>query len=128
MDGSTEQGDDMTPTRESGMQAGAVDDPQGPEDSEDGGELFAPVEREELERRWNEVQARFVDEPRGSVEEANALVDELMKRLVSSFSEQRAQLEAQWDSGDEVTTEDLRVALRRYRSFFGRLLEVRLER
>lgn len=110
------------------MQAGAVDDPQGPEDSDDGGELFAPVEREELERRWNEVQARFVDEPRGSVEEANALVDELMKRLVSSFSEQRAQLEAQWDSGDEVTTEDLRVALRRYRSFFGRLLEVRLER
>ncbi|HET8652539.1 MAG TPA: hypothetical protein VFM13_08205 [Gaiellaceae bacterium] len=118
----------MTPTRESGMQAGAVDEPQGPEDSDHGGELFAPVEREELERRWNEVQARFVDEPRGSVEEANALVDELMKRLVSSFSEQRAQLEAQWDSGDEVTTEDLRVALRRYRSFFGRLLEVRLER
>jgi hypothetical protein len=98
------------------------------EDAEDQGELFAPDERDQLERRWNDVQARFVDEPRGSVEEANTLVDELMQRLVSSFSEERARLEAQWDRGDEVTTEDLRVALQRYRSFFGRLLEVRLER
>jgi len=98
------------------------------EDAEDQGELFAPAERDQLERRWNDVQARFVDEPRGSVEEANTLVDELMQRLVSSFSEERARLEAQWDRGDEVTTEDLRVALQRYRSFFGRLLEVRLER
>ena len=97
------------------------------EDAEDQGELFAPDERDQLERRWNDVQARFVDEPRGSVEEANTLVDELMQRLVSSFSEERARLEAQWDRGDEVTTEDLRVALQRYRSFFGRLLEVRLE-
>ena len=97
------------------------------EDAADQGELFAPDERDQLERRWNDVQARFVDEPRGSGEEANTLVDELMQRLVSSFSEERARLEAQWDRGDEVTTEDLRVALQRYRSFFGRLLEVRLE-
>lgn len=98
------------------------------EDVVDHGELFAPDERDQLERRWNDVQARFVDEPRGSVEEANTLVDELMQRLVSTFSEERARLEAQWDRGDEVTTEDLRVTLQRYRSFFGRLLEVRLER
>jgi hypothetical protein len=97
------------------------------EDAKDQGELFASDERDQLERRWNDVQARFVDEPRGSVEEANTLVDELMQRLVSSFSEERARLEEQWDRGDEVTTEDLRVALQRYRSFFGRLLEVRLE-
>ena len=108
------QGDNVTRDPESG-------------DAADQGELFAPDERNQLERRWNDVQARFVDEPRGSVEEANTLVDELMQRLVSSFSEERARLESQWDRGDEVTTEDLRVALQRYRSFFGRLLEVRLE-
>lgn len=91
-------------------------------------DLFSSNEREELERRWYEVQTRFVDEPRGSVEEANALVDDLMQRLVSSFSDERARLEAQWDRGDEVTTEDLRTTLQRYRSFFGRLLDVGVER
>jgi len=97
-------------------------------DGFDDAELFAPEERNELEQRWNEIQARFVDEPRGSVEEANALVAELMERLVSSFSEQRAGLEEQWDRGDDVTTEELRIAFRRYRSFFGRLLELGVER
>jgi hypothetical protein len=97
----------------------------------DGGsddELFPANERNELEQRWNDIQAKFVDEPRGSVEEANALVSELMDRLVSSFSEQREQLEGQWERGDDVTTEDLRVVLTRYRAFFGRLLEVPVER
>lgn len=92
------------------------------------GELFPAAERNELEARWNEIQARFVDEPRGSVEEANALVSELMDRLVSSFSEQRARLEGQWERGDDVTTEDLRIVLMRYRSFFGRLLQVPVDR
>jgi hypothetical protein len=87
-------------------------------------DLFEPGEHNELERRWNEIQGRFVDEPRGSVEEANELVAELMERLVSSFSEQRAGLEQQWDRGEDVTTEDLRIAFQRYRSFFGRLLAV----
>jgi hypothetical protein len=92
------------------------------------GELFPASERKELEQRWNDIQAGFVDEPRGSVEEANALISELMDRLVSSFTEQRDQLEAQWERGGDVTTEDLRVALMRYRSFFGRLLEVPVDR
>jgi hypothetical protein len=92
------------------------------------GELFSANERNDLEQRWNEIQARFVDEPRGSVEEANTLVSELMDRLVSSFSEQRARLEDQWERGDDVTTEDLRMVLMRYRSFFGRLLEVPVDR
>jgi hypothetical protein len=92
------------------------------------GELFSASERNELKDRWNDIQARFVDEPRGSVEEANALVSDLMDRLVSSFSEQRERLEEQWDRGDDVTTEDLRVVLMRYRSFFGRLLEVPVDR
>jgi hypothetical protein len=90
----------------------------------EGGELFSVSVRDELEQKWNDVQARFVDEPRGSVEEANALVSDLMDRLVSSFSAQRDQLEKQWDRGDDVSTEDLRLVLMRYRSFFGRLLEV----
>jgi hypothetical protein len=92
------------------------------------GELFPANERNELEQKWNEIQARFVDEPRGSVEEANALVSDLMDRLVSSFSEQRERLEGQWERGDDVTTEDLRMVLMRYRSFFGRLLEVLVDR
>jgi hypothetical protein len=91
-------------------------------------DLFEPGEHNELERRWNEIQGRFVDEPRGSVEEANELVAELTERLVSSFSEQRAALEQQWDRGEDVTTEDLRIAFQRYRSFFGRLLAVSSER
>jgi hypothetical protein len=92
------------------------------------GELFPASERNELEQKWNEIQARFVDEPRGSVEEANALVSDLMDRLVSSFSEQRERLEGQWERGDDVTTEDLRMVLMRYRSFFGRLLQVPVDR
>ena len=72
--------------------------------------------------RWEEIQAGFVDEPRQSVEQADALVADLMQRLASSFANERKQLESQWDQGDDVSTEDLRVALTRYRSFFERLL------
>ena len=72
--------------------------------------------------RWQEIQTGFVDEPRRSVEQADALVADLMQRLAAGFAEERERLEAQWDSGDDVSTEDLRVALTRYRSFFDRLL------
>lgn len=72
--------------------------------------------------RWESIQIGFVDEPRRSVEQADALVAELMQRLAESFSEERSRLESQWDRGDEVSTEDLRLALQRYRSFFDRLL------
>ena len=72
--------------------------------------------------RWQEIQTSFVDEPRESVAQADALVADLMQRLAASFSEERVRLESQWDRGDEVSTEDLRVALTRYRSFFDRLL------
>lgn len=76
-----------------------------------------------FEQRWHEIQASFVDEPRQAVEQADTLVAELMQELASGFSETRSGLEAQWDdeTGD-VSTEDLRVALTRYRSFFNRLL------
>jgi hypothetical protein len=72
--------------------------------------------------RWHTVQTGFVDEPRTAVEQADALVAELMQRLAETFSQEREQLESQWSRGEDVSTEDLRVALQRYRSFFERLL------
>ena len=44
--------------------------------------------------------------------------------LARSFNEARSSLEEQWSRGDDVSTEDLRITLQRYRSFFERLLEV----
>jgi hypothetical protein len=72
--------------------------------------------------RWQEIQASFVDQPRRSVEEADRLVADLMQRLAASFADERNRLEEQWDRGDDVSTEDLRLALTHYRSFFDRLL------
>lgn len=89
---------------------------------EERGPLLPDDESEGFTTRWRDIQTGFVDEPRDSVAEADALVAELMQRLAAGFSEERQQLEAQWDRGDEVSTEDLRVALTRYRSFFERLL------
>ena len=86
--------------------------------------LFPGGEAAELHERWDAIQVGFVDEPRQAVEQADALVAGAMKRLAEIFAEERARLEGQWDRGDSVSTEDLRVALRRYRSFFGRVLAV----
>jgi hypothetical protein len=86
--------------------------------------LFASNESDDFRRRWTDVQAAFVDEPRQAVEKADALVAEAMKRLAEIFSRERGTLEQQWAKGGDVSTEDLRVALRRYRSFFDRLLSV----
>jgi hypothetical protein len=72
--------------------------------------------------RWNEIQIRFVDEPRESIANADALVDEVMKQLAAAFAEERARIEGEWSAGSEPSTEELRVALQRYRSFFNRLL------
>lgn len=86
--------------------------------------LFPPDEAGQLQDRWQEVQASFVDEPRRAVQQADELVAGAIKRLAQTFADERSQLEGQWDRGDEVSTEDLRVALQKYRSFFGRLLAV----
>jgi hypothetical protein len=74
--------------------------------------------------RWDAVQTGFVDEPRKAVEEADALVAQVIKRLSEVFADERAALEHQWDRGQQISTEDLRLALRKYRSFFQRLLAV----
>jgi hypothetical protein len=84
--------------------------------------LFPQNELEELRNRWNTIQTAFVDEPRKAVEQADGLVAAAMKRLAEVFAEERARLEQQWDRGDNISTEDLRLALQRYRSFFQRLL------
>ena len=80
---------------------------------------------EEYRSRWHDIQAEFVDHPRQAVEEADGLVSEVMQELARVFAEERRRLEAQWDNeGEDAGTEDLRVALTRYRSFFERLLAV----
>jgi hypothetical protein len=86
--------------------------------------LFSPEEAKDFRVQWDAIQVKFVDEPRQVVEQADSLVTMAMKRLAEMFAAERARLEGQWDRGDNVSTEDLRLALRRYRSFFGRLLSV----
>jgi hypothetical protein len=84
--------------------------------------LFAEAELRDFRARWDQVQTSFVDEPRHAVEQADTLVATVVKRIAEQFSEERAKLEKQWDRGDDVSTEDLRQSLRRYRAFFDRLL------
>ena len=86
--------------------------------------LFPENEATNFRNRWTEIQAAFVDEPRRAVEQTDALVADVIKRLASSFADERSKLEGQWGRGDNVSTEDLRVALQRYRAFFDRLLSV----
>jgi hypothetical protein len=86
--------------------------------------LFPNNELDNLRTRWKEIQTNFVDEPRKAVEQADSLVASAMKRLAEVFADERSNLEKQWDRGDNVSTEDLRVAFQRYRSFFDRLLSV----
>lgn len=86
--------------------------------------LFSAEEAKDFRARWDAIQVSFVDEPRQVVEQADSLVAVAMKRLAEMFAAERARLEGQWDRGDNVSTEDLRLALQRYRSFFGRILSV----
>lgn len=92
--------------------------------ADDATPLFSEDEGHRLRTRWEQIQTGFVDEPRHAVEKADVLVAETMKRLADVFSDERSELESQWTRGDDVSTEDLRIALRRYRSFFDRLLSV----
>lgn len=86
--------------------------------------LFSESEMGEFRSRWSNVQTGFVDEPRRTVEDADKLVASVMQRLAEGFANERSGLEKQWDEGDHVSTEDLRVALQRYRAFFDRLLKL----
>jgi hypothetical protein len=86
--------------------------------------LFEGDRMTELKRRWTDIQAQFVDDPRDAVKSADSLVDDVIRDLSTLFSDERSKLESQWGKNEEVSTEDLRVALRRYRAFFERLLSV----
>jgi len=89
------------------------------------GSSTALLEREESEHlhtRWNEIQGKFVDEPRSAVQQADALVSEVIAKITQMFTNEHSSLEGQWKQGNDVSTEDLRKALQRYRSFFNRLV------
>lgn len=77
---------------------------------------------EQVNERWQRIQAAFVDDPRKSVKEAHELVSDVMQRIVDAFTQERGELERQWSKGGDVSTEDLRLCLQRYRAFFARLL------
>lgn len=86
--------------------------------------LFSSADLGDLRTRWGSLQAGFVDEPRRAVKDADKLVATAMDRLTAGFAEERSTLEKQWDRGEDVSTEELRLALQRYRTFFDRLLNV----
>ena len=86
--------------------------------------LLPKQQCEELRSRWDTIQTSFIDEPRRAVKDADALVLAAAKHLTDAFTEQRNQLEKQWSRGDEVSTEDLRLALQQYRAFFSRLMSL----
>jgi hypothetical protein len=86
------------------------------------GPILPAKEADRLGARWRQLQTGFVDEPRDVVEHADALVADLMRRVAHTFAEERERLGSHWRRGEDVSTEELRVALQRYRSFFERLL------
>ncbi len=86
--------------------------------------LFAGEQCRSMRSRWENLQVGFVDEPRHAVEQADQLVSEAIHELATQFASEREKLEKQWHAGSDVSTEDLRLAFQRYRSFFERLLSV----
>lgn len=88
------------------------------------GALFTKDQADKLHRDWENVQASFVDDPRRAVKDADQLVEQSIQQITDTFARERRSLEQQWDAGDDVSTEQLRVVLQRYRSFFNRLLSV----
>jgi hypothetical protein len=84
--------------------------------------LFLPDVAKQFRSRWDTVQIGFVDDPRQAVRQGDELVGQVMKSLAETFSNERATLEGQLDQTDKASTETLRIALQRYRSFFERLL------
>lgn len=86
--------------------------------------LLAPDAIQDFRTQWDRVQTAFVDDPQSAVKQADELVAAAVKRLAETFAEQRSGLERQWGKGGDVSTEDLRIALQKYRAFFQRLLAV----
>ncbi|MBT2525966.1 hypothetical protein J7E91_11065 [Streptomyces sp. ISL-99] len=95
---------------------------QGGHAEDEAPQLLTPEDEEGFRTRWEEVQNKFVDDPRDAVNTADALVADVMQRLATTFADHKQELEGQWNRGEQANTEDLRQALRHYRSFFNRLL------
>jgi hypothetical protein len=112
----------QAPAEPRGFETAGDTRPEAAPSGEEAAPVFPAAEADDLRRAWDSIQAGFVDEPRKAVEDADHLVATTMQRLAEVFAAERATLEGQWDRGDDVSTEDLRLALRRYRAFFGRLL------
>ncbi|MGG2459308.1 hypothetical protein ACO0M4_05700 [Streptomyces sp. RGM 3693] len=85
-------------------------------------QLLTSEDEEAFRSRWQEIQNKFVDDPRDAVHSADALVADVMQTLAKTFAEHKQELEGQWNRGEQADTENLRMALRHYRSFFNRLL------
>ncbi|GAA3506912.1 hypothetical protein [Streptomyces showdoensis] len=129
-------GPGTTPGPEAGTGAEAArdrdgDTPAGPgersarPEGDEGGapeRLLGSQDEEAFRSRWHEIQNRFVDDPRAAVNDADALVTDVIRKLAATFGDRRKELEGQWNEGEDVDTESLRHALRQYRSFFHRLL------
>ena len=125
MDERTTQPDDRTTTTATeDMSEGSdgEDVLELPESGMEAGPLFADEQSASYRSRWDEIQARFVDDPRDAVREADELVSTVIGELETSFHSRRDSLESGWQQGDDTSTESLRLALQAYRSFFGRLL------
>src|SRR5215211_4359280 len=84
--------------------------------------LFEDESARKFRSRWQVIQSKFVDDPRDSVKQADDLVADIIKNVTMSFADRRMSLEKQWNSEGDISTEDMRQALKRYRSFFERLL------
>ncbi len=93
-------------------------------ESENPQSLLPKRQIEELQSRWNTIQTAFIDEPSRAVKDADERVASAIQQISEAFADQRGQLEKQWSRGDDISTEDLRLALQRYRSFFSRLLSI----
>jgi hypothetical protein len=128
----SDRGSAAGPGPEAGTEAGTQAGPEAgagagaergtSEQKQDSAPLLEPKHAEDLRFQWKEIQQGFVDDPQNAVRAADALVAEAMQLLATTFADHKHGLEGQWDRGEEVATEDLRVALRQYRSFFDRLL------
>jgi hypothetical protein len=114
------------PEPESPTPAEAAEEPARPAQTNDESStpLFAAGPAESFRSRWLDIQTSFVDEPGRAVEQADSLVAEVMQQLAKTFADERSKLEPQLVQGEDISTEDLRMALRRYRSFFDRLLSI----
>ncbi len=96
-----------------------------PENTQEGlAPLFESNAADKFRTRWLAIQSKFVDDPKASVKEADDLVADVIQGITSSFADRRGSLEKNWNGGGEASTEDLRQALKQYRSFFDRLLSL----